>query len=108
MLPIDKMTLPRQRILEYLTLLRIIDKLRNSNHDFDENYRRSEGDTGEHYLILDSSSSSELKHAVCHHYHHYRHQYHLLQNSNMLSAILCLIKEIDAPSLEVVELAARL
>jgi len=29
------------------------------------------------------------------------------RNSNMLSAILCLIKEIDAPSLEVVELAAR-
>merc|ERR1719219_640764 len=29
------------------------------------------------------------------------------RNSNMLSAILCLIKEIDGPSLEVVELAAR-
>ena len=53
-------------------------------------------------------SSSELEHAVCHHYHHHHHQYHHLQNSNMLSAILCLIKEIDAPSLEVVELAARL
>jgi len=29
------------------------------------------------------------------------------RNSNMLSAILCLIKEIDGPSLEVVEMAAR-
>ena len=35
------------------------------------------------------------------------HQYWAPQNSNMLSAILCLIKEIDGPSLEVVELAAR-
>ena len=57
---------------------------------------------------LISSSTSELKHTVCHHYHHHHHHYHHLQNSNMLSAILCLIKEIDAPSLEVVELAARL
>ena len=57
---------------------------------------------------LISSFSSELEHAVCHHCHHHHHQYHHLQNSNMLSAILCLIKEIDAPSLEVVELAARL
>ena len=79
----------RQRIHEYLTLFRIIDKLRNSNHDFDENHWRSEGDTGHHCLILDfifffrtqtccppslsssppsrsSSSSSELEHAVCH------------------------------------------
>ena len=29
------------------------------------------------------------------------------QNSNVLSAILCLIKEIDGPSLEVVEMAVR-
>merc|ERR1711915_266349 len=29
------------------------------------------------------------------------------RNSNMLSAILCLLKEIDGPSLEVVEMAAR-
>jgi len=63
------------------------------------------------------------------HQHQQQHQYHQLQqqqhiyvrglgsqiapprpknrNSNMLSAILCLIKEIDGPSLEVVELAAR-
>ena len=31
----------------------------------------------------------------------------LLQNSNILSSILCLIKEIDGPSLEVVEMAVR-
>ena len=31
----------------------------------------------------------------------------MLQNSNVLSAILCLIKEIDGPSLEVVEMAVR-
>ena len=30
-----------------------------------------------------------------------------VQNSNVLSAILCLIKEIDGPSLEVVEMAVR-
>ena len=30
-----------------------------------------------------------------------------IQNSNVLSAILCLIKEIDGPSLEVVEMAVR-
>lgn len=29
------------------------------------------------------------------------------RNSNVLSAILCLIKEIDGPSLEVVEMAVR-
>jgi len=29
------------------------------------------------------------------------------RNSNMLSAILCLVKEIDIPSLEVVEMAVR-
>ena len=33
--------------------------------------------------------------------------YILFQNSNVLSAILCLIKEIDGPSLEVVEMAVR-
>ena len=31
----------------------------------------------------------------------------ILQNSNILSSILCLIKEIDGPSLEVVEMAVR-
>ena len=31
----------------------------------------------------------------------------VLQNSNILSSILCLIKEIDGPSLEVVEMAVR-
>lgn len=31
----------------------------------------------------------------------------LFQNSNILSSILCLIKEIDIPSLEVVEVAVR-
>ena len=31
----------------------------------------------------------------------------IFQNSNVLSAILCLIKEIDGPSLEVVEMAVR-
>ena len=29
------------------------------------------------------------------------------QNSNILSAVLCLIKELDAPSLEVAEMAIR-
>ena len=33
--------------------------------------------------------------------------YFLLQNSNILSAVLCLIKELDAPSLEVAEMAIR-
>ena len=31
----------------------------------------------------------------------------MFQNSNILSSILCLIKEIDGPSLEVVEMAVR-
>jgi hypothetical protein len=31
----------------------------------------------------------------------------IFQNSNVLSSILCLIKEIDGPSLEVVEMAVR-
>ena len=76
----------RQKILQYIWHCwesLNIDKLTNSNNDFHENHWRSEVD-------------------------HHHHQYHHLQNSNMLSAILCLIKEIDAPSLEVVELAARL
>lgn len=30
-----------------------------------------------------------------------------LQNSNILSAVLCLVKELDCPSLEVVEMAVR-
>ena len=34
-------------------------------------------------------------------------QISVFQNSNVLSAILCLIKEIDGPSLEVVEMAVR-
>lgn len=29
------------------------------------------------------------------------------QNSNILSAVLCLIKELDGPSLEVAEMAIR-
>ena len=31
----------------------------------------------------------------------------LFQNSNILSAVLCLIKELDGPSLEVAEMAIR-
>lgn len=31
----------------------------------------------------------------------------LMQNSNILSATLCLVKELDYPSLEVVEMAVR-
>ncbi len=31
----------------------------------------------------------------------------LLQNSNILSAVLCLIKELDGPSLEVAEMAIK-
>lgn len=31
----------------------------------------------------------------------------ILQNSNILSAVLCLVKELDYPSLEVVEMAVR-
>lgn len=32
---------------------------------------------------------------------------YFLQNSNILSAVLCLVKELDCPSLEVVEMAVR-
>lgn len=33
--------------------------------------------------------------------------HYVLQNSNILSAVLCLVKELDYPSLEVVEMAVR-
>ena len=33
--------------------------------------------------------------------------FYTLQNSNILSAVLCLVKELDAPSLEVAEMAIR-
>ncbi|XP_018404250.1 PREDICTED: protein tilB homolog isoform X3 [Cyphomyrmex costatus] len=42
----------------------------------------------------------------CRHQFHY-HRRPVTRNSNILSAVLCLVKELDYPSLEVVEMAVR-
>ena len=39
--------------------------------------------------------------------YYYKKIFYTLQNSNILSAVLCLVKELDAPSLEVAEMAIR-
>uniref|UniRef100_A0A1L8DV96 Putative activating signal cointegrator 1 complex subunit 2 protein isoform x6 n=1 Tax=Nyssomyia neivai TaxID=330878 RepID=A0A1L8DV96_9DIPT len=78
----------------------------NSNReDWDENVenrrresRRSEGRFND--------SASVVSNAVLNHYASY-HRRPVNRNANLLSATLCLVKELDYPSLEVVEHAVR-
>ncbi|XP_059613719.1 uncharacterized protein F09G8.5 isoform X3 [Phlebotomus argentipes] len=76
----------------------------NTNQEWDDNAemrrreRRSEGRFND--------SASVVSNAVLNHYASY-HRRPVNRNANLLSATLCLVKELDYPSLEVVEHAVR-